>query len=64
MDFIAQISQESLTKWKDIATIIGVVIAIATVILGLITLKRYYRIPETRISKTVRAIYRDKKVVL
>lgn len=38
MDFMAQISQESLTKWKDIATIIGVLIAVGTLIFGLVTL--------------------------
>jgi hypothetical protein len=38
MNFMAQISQESLAKWKDIATIIGVLIAIGTLIFGLVTL--------------------------
>jgi hypothetical protein len=40
MYFIAIISQESLTEWKDLATIIGVTIALGTLIIGLITLIR------------------------
>ena len=38
MDFIGRISQESLTKWREVATIIGVAIALGTLIFGLITL--------------------------